>query len=240
MSPAVLHLLPDTTLPGLTTRRIWQESELYSPGLILLTVNRLYIRSEPLSLSQSDLQRLLIGGNVDEQLGPTTQMYPLTDLDHAALDLETYTVRLIFRGDRPQPELLRFRSAAVADDFFTKLARRVQEQFQPIVPKFDVLQAMRTPIAAMFGVVTGMVTMNLLANSYADLSEYRFLLGDQSFELPGWYAWADRFFQIFPPRLMGTLSGAVLAILQLWAYRRLTQPPQSVELVPRLESRASL
>jgi hypothetical protein len=230
MSPALLELLPATTLPGLTTRRIWQSAELVEPAILLLTVNKLYIRHEPLTLSESDLQKLLIGGNIEEWLGPNVVCVELSQLTQASLHLEELTVEVQQEAIQHK---LRFRAANVADDFFAKLARRVQDRFQPELAKVDVLQAMRTPLAAMFGILVVMITTTLLANTYTDLTEYRFLFDVPNTELPAWYGWLDQFFQTIPPRFLGTLSGAALALLQLWAYRRLTHPPQILHLQPK-------
>jgi hypothetical protein len=232
MSPAVFHLLPETTLPGLLTRRIWEASELESPYFVLLTANRVYVRNSPIELSESTIRKLLLGGQIEEILGNDVVCHELTQLKRGSLHLENQTVLLNFlKGNLS----ISFKSSAFADDFFTKLARRVQDRFRPEMAKVDVVRAMRSPLAAMAGILCVMVTISLLANSYADLSEYRFLMSDGTVELPAWYGWVDRFFQTIPPRFIGTLSGAVLALMQLWAYRRLTRQSQILELVPLLD-----
>lgn len=230
MSPAVMQLLPETAIPGLTTRRLWQAPELRSPGFVLLTVNKLYRAEEARELSESEIQQLILGNRPDILEHPSVRVFELSELREARIELETGRCHVCF----PRHHLvLDFDKPESADDFFAKFARRVQEHHEVIVPKADVLKAMRSPLVAMFGVLCFMIAHKLVSLSYRDLTESRFLWNASAVELPAWYPAVDHFFQTFPPEFVGSLSGVVLALLQLWAYRRLTQPPAELQLVPR-------
>jgi hypothetical protein len=219
VTPGLPIPLPsDTAVPGLTRRRIWAAPEVVSHSLIVLTLPRLYLApptGEPKAETLKALERAF---DVESLLGPLSTTIDLASIRRVRLDLLKNTVRIdhaAARGGHVRSELV-FKNPETADTVFSKLWRRLGSDFllRPYMP--DVGELSRLPLAVMFGLALGTLALSFGLNALADV------YGGSDWQVAGWLpGW----------RAVCCLGGAAVAAAHVWLYRRLSQPPERLELV---------
>jgi hypothetical protein len=108
-----------------------------------------------------------------------------------------------------------FGQAEAADAAFARLWRRLGDDFKlrPDRPPREVL--VRAPLAVLAGILVATGLLSFGANAAADVGS------------SGWYS----FLRGMDWRVIAVLGGAAAAFVQVWLYRRLTQPPSRLDLV---------
>jgi hypothetical protein len=194
--PTLTHphaVLPsDTTIPGLTRRRIWKAPELQSHSLLVMTLPRLYLTpytGEPKPELLAAVENVPL---VDTILGPLATVIDLQAIRRVRLDLLTNTVTIDHQtaNSKLVQVLITFTTSELADAVFTKLWRRLGTRFEM---KTDTTDSWDT---------------------LADLAPQPNSLTNV---LPSW-------------RIVCGIGGGLVAAGQVWLYRRLTRPPERLEL----------
>jgi hypothetical protein len=152
----------------------------------------------------------------DEALGPQATTIDLADVIRVRLDLEANALTIESAGD--QPVTVVFATSETGDEVYTRLWKRLGPavSLRPFRP--DVWTAAREPVGVMAGVLLVTAVLAVCVDAAADLAG------------PG--AWS-RLAAVADWRWVSGLGGAVLALAQVWLYRRLTRPPARLELVRR-------
>lgn len=209
----------DTTLPGLSRRRVWTDPELVSHSLLVLTLPRLYLAPAGQHLKPEALAALENTLNIEHLVGPLATVVEMPQVRRVKLDLPTNTLAIDYQAAHGASARVTVvcQDPQVADDVFTKLWRRLGPQFVIRQSREDPWVVARVPIVFIAAILmfTGMIATFL--NGILDLNLARdWPIAE---DLPSW-------------QLVCMLSGAVVACAQILLYRRLTQPPDSLELLP--------
>jgi hypothetical protein len=223
MPAAKVTALPsDTGVPGLSRRRVWTAPEVTSHAAVVLTLPRLYLLPAPgpaCSPLRPDLAAAVETAlDVEGVLGPRTTAIELASVRRVTLDLPANTVRVEYapaRGGTLKTPVV-FATAELADAAFGKLWRRLGPEFALRPPREDPWAVARAPVAFMAALLAGTGLAGVTLNALDD-----FALSDQWLAarlLPNW-------------RVVCGLGGAAVAAAQVWLYRRLTAPPERLELV---------
>jgi hypothetical protein len=232
--------LPETTIPGAMRRRIWKHPELRSHSLLVLTFDELRLAPLAGSPKADTVAAIEMGADLDDLLGPLATVVELSSIRRVTLDLLANTVVVDYAGKvRGRSRLtVVFAAPETADAFFTKLWRRLGSSCELLPYKRETWALARAPLAAL-GLVVGItLALAVLLNLVEDYSGMRsggsvsvpaageagtsVDLPRQSTESPsGWFNW----------KFVCMLGGAAAAGTQVWLYRRLTQPPVSLELM---------
>ena len=202
---------PDTTLPGLTTRLVWHGPDVRSHALAVLTATRLYVVPADAVIVPGTAAELRAGVDVDATIGRAATVVELGGVRRLTLDLPTDTLRVETAGGVTG---VRFGTAEAADAAFTALWRRLGDGFALTPYKLDGWDAARRPLAAMAGVAAGTFVFGLGL----------YVVNDTLGPPPDWLL------PVFNWRLVCGFGGGVLACLQVWLYRRLTSPPDRLDV----------
>jgi hypothetical protein len=216
----------DTTAPGHTRRRIWMAPAVQSHSLVVLTLTKLSLAPAAIKVNPQVAQRIQNGADVEETLGDLVTTIDLSTIQRLKFDLLTNTLALDYfvqACGKAQAcrAVLAFNGHDPADEVYTKLWRRLGERFELKPIRRDTWDLARFPVAVMAGVLLLTTVFGILGNAANDASQAT------SF-------W--RHFATYDWRLVCGLGGASLAILQIWLYRRLTQPPKELELGLRIRN----
>lgn len=213
----------DTVAPGLTRRRVWQSPAIRSHALITLTFARLYLAPANATIRPETAQAILQGGDLESVFGMGGTVIDLPTVRRVALDLEANTLTLDFR-DTLTPRsgaiqtgqvVIEFETAEASDELFTKLWRRLGNRLKLHQDRRPTRELIRTPLAAMVGVLLVTLVSALAVALVADGGKPE----AQRLFIPDW-------------RWVCGLGGAAVAALQVWLYRRWTTPPVKLELLP--------
>lgn len=205
---------PDTTLPGLTTRLVWHAPDLQSHALAVLTATRLYLVPADATLVPGTFAELRAGVDVDAALGRAAEVIDLSAVRRLELDL---TRNSLVVESAAGPAAVRFGSAEAADAAFTHVWKRLGDGFGLVPDKPEGWAAARRPLAAMAGVAAGTFVIGL----------GMYVVSDTLGPPPDWLAGLSHW------RAVCGFGGGVMACLQVWLYRRLTVPPDRLEVVRR-------
>ncbi len=221
MPPTVQPSITDTTLPGATRRRVWAAPEVRSHSLVVLTFGKIYLTPAAGVPKPETVAALESGADVEALLGPSAMAIDLFSVRRLRLDLVTNTLAVDYYVGQGSVARVRvaivFATSEAADTVFTKLWRRLGEGFELAPVKPELLTLVRTPLAALGGVIAATAAAAL------GLSAMRDFASPDTLELPEWFDW----------RVVCGLGGAVMAVVQIWLYRRYTRPPVRLELVRR-------
>ncbi len=212
----------DTAAPGLTRRRVWQAPVVRSHALVALTFGRLYLAPANFAVRPDAVQAIHDGANLEESFGPLGTVIDLPSVRRVAHDLETNTLSIDYRptiatrsGSIPTGQVvIQFDSYEAADEVFTKVWRRIADRVKLVQDRRPTWDLIRSPLAAIGGVLLATLALSLLAIGWADAAT-----PEGGGFAPDW-RWA-----------CGG-GGAVLAGLQVWLYRRWSTPPKRLELRP--------
>jgi hypothetical protein len=211
MTPVLSPDITETTFPG-STRRVWRAPAVKSHALVALTPGRL-------DLVPADVDSELLANGDDLHAGPQSTAIELATITRIRHELVSNTLTIETLSSR-EPVMIVFSEPEISDDAYTRLWRRLGPalELRPFRPAFWTVA--REPVGVMAGVLMATITLALFADAAADL------IGT----IPG--SWA-RLARGLDWRWITGIGGAVLALAQVWLYRRLTRPPTRLELVRR-------
>jgi MFS family permease len=217
MPAAITRLPTDTTLPGETRRQVWPMPDVTSHSLLVLTATRLFLAPASTPPSQETISSLERGGDPNELLGPDAVAIDLAAVHQLTLVLaaNTLTIHYTPPGQQPTEIAVTFATPELVDTLFAKLWRRLGDgmTLHPVQPhKWSLLRA---PLLVMGTILTLTLALAVTMNAAADGSP-----PFQTIGLPEWIDW----------RVVCGLGGAAMAPAQVWAYRRVTQPPARLVL----------
>lgn len=217
-SPPPAALPSDTTIPGLARRRVWKAPEVESHSLVVLTLPRLYLApaaGEPKPEVVAAIER---GADVEAVLGPLATAVELAAVRRVRHDLVSNTLHLEYApaaGGKLRTAI-RFATAEAADAAFGKLWRRLGDEFKLKPFRADPWTAAREPVAVVVGLLLATAVLAVGLNALDDLAAARHW--ELAGRLPGW-------------RAVCAAGGAAAAGVTVWLYRRLTRPPERLDLV---------
>lgn len=225
--------MADTTLPGLTRRRVWSAPAVLSHSLLALTFQRLYLAPAGQPVRSDIVKTIENGGDLESIFGPFGTVVELASINRVRFDLLKNSLTLEYpqyrglaarpRGDSARAQVvIEFANHEAADEVYTKIWRRLGDRMALKPYRRDFWEMGRTPAALMVGVLLATTLLAVAANSAADegQSESGVLAGLQSFD------W----------RWVCGLGGGILALLQVWVYRLFIQPPTRLELVAQFST----
>src|SRR5579872_3498594 len=169
----VLNSTPlDTTIPGHTRRRMWSHPELSSHSVLVLTYDRLYLAPLTGSPKSETLAAIEAGVDLDALLGSLTTVIDLEDICQITLDLLTNSLAIEYAGRSLKRSRLRvtFATPEAADACFTKIWRRLGEEFQLAPYTRDAWQSMRSPLALLAVILIATAVMAGLLSVYEDMA----------------------------------------------------------------------
>lgn len=208
----------DTAIPGLMRRRVWASPDVASHSLVVLTLPRIYLApptGEPRPDKLAAIERSL---DIESLLGPLATSIELASIERVRLDLLRNTVRIDHhsaRGGRQRSELV-FNKPETADTVFSKLWRRLGGEFTLRPYRPETWELARMPLLIMMALALTTLLTSLLLNAVADI--YGGTDWITAGFLPGW-------------RAVCVAGGAAVAFAHLWLYRRISKPPERLELV---------
>lgn len=214
---------------GPSNRRVWSYPDLQSHSLLTLTPGELYLapntgqpRPEFVEAAEGD-------GDLDELFGPLATVIELVAVQRARLDLLTNSLTLdIMRARKSSRIVLTFATPEAADSCFSRIWRRLGNGCKLLSHHPDWRPLARMPLIS-FAMVLAITAILSLTLSMAE-------------DMPATGAAASVNVPGEPVVLSGPLGklnwrwvcaagGAAAAVTQVWLYRRLTQPPISLEVV---------
>lgn len=226
-----LNADPPALTPPFATRRCgWALPDLQSHALLVLARSEMFLA--PLSSEKPNSTRIADAeddADLAELLGPDVPAVPLDSIRGARLDLLQNA--LAIELDRGRLDL-KFNSARAADACFTQLWRRLVPRLRLNTLQGSRWSRARLPLTVL-GAILAIVAALALAISVVDglptTGEGASIrIPGGSLNVPasvhaliGWMDW----------RVVCALGGAAAAAAQVWLYRRVTQPPLTVELV---------
>jgi hypothetical protein len=230
-------------LTGTSRRRIWKHPALTSHSLLVLTPDRLYLTPLAGDPKPETVAAAEAGADLDDLLGPLATVVELATVRHVKLDLLTNSLVVEYRPTGGGTERLAasrltvvFATPDEADVCFSKLWRRLGDGV-PLLPyQRDWWALARTPLVLLAAVLLTTAALALALAALEDVAAAR----AAALSVPGAPGVEPQAVRKSPlAALLTRLSwqgvcltgGAVAAVLQVWLYRRLTQPPVSLELV---------
>ena len=209
----------DTTIPGLSQRRVWKAPDVTSHSLVVLTLPRLYLTpmtGEPKTEVIGQLQTVRM---VDAFLGPLATAIDLHAVRRVKFELAAHAVTIDhFTDNDPKARtVIQFATGAAADSFFAKLWRRLGDGYQlkTFAPEWWMIARVPLVFIAAMILFTALAATGL--NALSDWGADRGGLGRV---LPDW-------------RAACILGGGIVAAAQVWLYRLSTQPPERLELIQK-------
>jgi hypothetical protein len=197
---------------------VWTAPDVRSHSLVVLTLPRLYLApmtGEPKPETVAAIER---GGDVEAVLGPLATVVELAGVRRVRHDLLTNTLHVEYTagGHGRTRAAVTFATAEAADAAFSKLWRRLGDEFKLRPYRPDPWAVARGPVAAILGVVAAAGLLAIGLNALDDLAAAR--QWEWAGRLPGWQSVCG-------------LAGAAAAGVTVWLYRRLTRPPERLDLV---------
>jgi hypothetical protein len=231
--PAVNADPPETTLPGTTRRRLWVHPDVTSHSLVVLTFDQLHAAPLAGAPKPEVVAAVEAGSDLGDLLGPLAVVVDLAAVRDVRLELlrNALVVEYDTNGQSTGRLTVVFATPEAADACFTKLWRRLGTGFKLRPYKRDAWSAARAPLVLLVGVLVVTAALALLISVFEDTAPAR--AAEQGTAQTarahakhpdgplGWLGW----------RGVCALGGAAAAGAQVWLYRRLTQPPERLELV---------
>jgi hypothetical protein len=218
----------DTSLPGLTRRRIWQMPAVRSHSLITLTLAKLYLAPLADTVKPETVQAIENGADLEATFGPLGTVVDLDKVQRVKLDLIQNTLVLEYARSVPSGSgasgmplarvVMEFVSAETADEVYSKVWRRLSDQLEQRENKNNGWELARVPVAFTAGILLATLSLSLVANAVADTQAASGLL--KPFASADW-------------RIVCGIGGVAMAAIQIWLYRRMNRPPTLLELVPK-------
>ncbi len=239
--PALKSLSVDAaSVTGPLRRRVWKFPELRSHSLLVMCVDEL--RLAPLAGAPKPelVDAVEAGADLEDWLGSLATVVELASIRRVKLDLLTNSLIVEYRGNGQARSRLTivFSTPEAADACFTKLWRRLGSDCELLPYKRDTWALARAPLGALALVISVTLLLAMVLSVFEDYASSQSsgmvsvpAAGESgaAMELPtaeshsalGWLDW----------RFLCGLGGIAAAGTQVWLYRRLTQPPVSLELL---------
>jgi hypothetical protein len=230
-------------LTGTARRRVWKHPDLQSHSLMVLTPDRLHLAPLAGDPKPEAVAAAEQGADLDDLLGPLATVVELATVRRVKLDLLTNSLVVEYRPTGGGTERLAasrltvvFATPDEADVCFSKLWRRLGDTVQLLPYKRDWWALARTPLVLLAAVLLVTAALALTLAALEDVAAGR----AAALSVPGAAGVEPAAVRTTPfAALLTRLSwqgvcvtgGVVAAVLQVWLYRRLTQPPVSLELV---------
>lgn len=224
--PALDVYPSDTEIPGLVKRRVWSYPELRSHSVMVLTLRRLHLAPLAGVPKPEALAAIDKGIDLEKILGPLTTVVDLDTVRRVKLDLLTNSIVIDYAagGHAGVRATVVFKNADDADACFSKLWRRLGETFVLTPYKRPSWTLARTPLTLLFGVLVATAVLVFGLSVAEDAATARAAEGVAKTALDATLGWLDW-------KVVCGVGGVLAAGLQVWLYRRLTQPPVRLELV---------
>ncbi len=225
---AKTHEQLDTTIPGLSRRRLWAAPVLAQHSLLCLTLSKVYLAPAGQDAKPETQQAILNGADLNTAFGEQSIIIDISTIQRVRHKLIDNTLVIDYlRADNKSLRsvgnlaqvLIKFSHFEAADEVFSKLWRRMGQSYTMKPSKTETWELLRIPLAFMAAIVLSTLTLSLVANSLADGDPHR---TGKTFLAP--LANTDW-------RWICALGGAALAATQVWLYRRYTKPPEVLELI---------
>ncbi|MDB5313777.1 MAG: hypothetical protein JWO38_7979 [Gemmataceae bacterium] len=237
----ILNAAPvEATVPGQARRRVWVHPELRSHSLLVLTPDRLYLAPLSGCPKPETVAAVEAGIDLDDHLGSLATVVDLATVRRARLDLLSNSLVVEYvcgRLGKSQMTVV-FATPEAADACFTKVWRRLGGGFELLPYKRDSWALARTPLTALGAILAITAALGLSLNISEDFATARAVAtlnvpgageSGTSVQLPksppeallGWLDW----------RVVCGVGGVAAAVVQVWLYRRLSQPPESLEVM---------
>lgn len=212
---------------------MWSHPELSSHSVLVLTSNRLYLAPLTGTPKSETVAAIEAGLDLDQLLGSLATVVELAAIRRLTLDLLTNSLTIEYAGSAINRSRLRltFSSSEAADACFTKIWRRLGDEFQLAPYQRDAWHSMRGPLALLAVILFLTAVMSGLLSVREDTAAARAShvnrTGADAPAEPGsakildWLNW----------RVVCGVGGVAAACSQVWLYRRLTAPPESLELI---------
>jgi hypothetical protein len=213
LAPATLRIPSDTGIPGLSRRRVWTAPEVVSHAVVVLTLPRLYLAPAGGAPAKPDaVAALETARDIELVLGPFATTIDLADVTRVRHELTTNTLKIEYRprNGGTLRTAVRFATPEAADAVFAKLWRRLGDDFSLTQQQTDTWAAVKEPALILAGVLMSTIAGAVGLNALADA-------GRAPDWLPGWQAVCG-------------VGGAAAAAVTVWLHRRLTRPPERLEL----------
>ena len=237
--PASIADPPASELVPTNRRRVWSHPELESHSLLVLTRDRLVLapfagtpRPELVAAAES-------GANLDELLGSLVTAIHLGTVRRLTLDLLANAVHLEYApGTRLKSRItLTFATSAAADSCFSRIWRRLGDTCKLESRQRGGWSSARTPLLLLGAILAATAVLGFAIHTLDELStanatasvnvpvvaqlEGPMQIPHAMHKLIGWMDW----------RAVCALGGAAAAASQVWLYRRVTQPPTTLEVI---------
>jgi len=210
-------------------RRVWSYPELRSHSLLVLTLNELYLapntgepRPEVVAAAEAD-------GDLDALFGPLATVIELAAVQRAKLDLLSNTLTLdIVRVQHTASRLvLTFDTPEAADSCFSRIWRRLGDGCKLLSHGPDWRPLARLPMICLAAVLAITAVLSLTASAADDLPAAGAVT---TVNVPGEPLVLSVPLEKLDWRWICAAGGCAAAVTQVWLYRRLTQPPVSLEV----------
>ena len=200
----------DTTIPGETRRRIWAMPEVRSHSMLLLTATGLHLAPSMGVPREETVTALQNGGDPETLIGPLGTTVPYALVRSVTLHLSENRIRVKYQSARHHSATvtIEMENAELADALFSKLWRRLGSAFLLAPFRKDMVTLAGTPATMLGGVLIGTILIALWLNSRQDGAT------------PTGLDW----------RLVCGIGGVTMAMIQVWLYRRVTQPPTRLSI----------
>jgi hypothetical protein len=223
----------EAAVPGPTRRRVWKHPELKSHSQLVLALDRMHLAPLAGGPKPETLAAVEAGADLDELLGPLATVIDLATVNHVRLDLLSNSLVVEYSG-RGRLTVV-FTTPEAADVCFTKLWRRLGEGCRLVPYRRDWWALARTPatVLALVLLLTAALATGL---HLVEDPATRGSVSVAGAAGPGTHAPLprsplDALARWLDWRVVCGAGGGVAAVLQVWIYRRLTQPPAALELV---------
>lgn len=213
------------TLPTFNKHRVWSFPEIQSHAVVVLTASKMYIVPGNAAPPEDKVRQLENGADPVDLFGSFVTIVKLEFVKKVVHELLTNEVQLemnvssqsgawISRVD------LKFKESDSADAMFTKIWRRLGDQFVVRPDRPTTAKAIQAPLFGL-GVVLVLTAMFVwMANAAADFgTNVPVLLSP--FKNIDW-------------KVIAIFGGILAALMQVWLYRSWTTPPNKLELIRKL------
>lgn len=220
---SAVHAPIDQTLPpGFAKRRVWVAPHITSHSAVILTPIRLYLAPGSTPPPADIIASVTAGSDPANVFGPLITTINLGAVRSVTHDLLTNTVNIDSdmsggnTGSWTSRASVAFSDAEQADALFTKLWRRLGDEFKIRPDHPPLMQMAQLPLTVLLGILIATGILAFATNAAADFGA----------NAPGWM----KALQVTNWQTIAVCGGIAAAVVQVWLYRRLTRPPVRLEL----------
>jgi hypothetical protein len=208
---------------GASRRRVFTFPAVQSHSLIVMTETSIHLTPLTGEPNPELVKAIESGADLDELLDPLATSLELASVRKVKLDLIDNSLTVDFATPSHTPGWLemRFATQKAADTCFTRLWRRLGAGYELLPYRRDAWSLVRVPVLMMMGVLTLTLVLAMIAHGYEEGAEAR-AGGMLVKQAPTFF---ETVFRWFPWEVICGIGGAMAAVLQVWIYRRLTEPP---------------